>query len=183
MKSEKSNKETLVVLDFENVDIGLRNKKTKWIGELNDWVNNTFNPIRKVVFLDSQRVNGKRAFLDKCNWFIHDVVTREKDIDGNQLVLNNAVDIELAMYTMDYAYRNDVDRVVLISGDGDYASLVNYLRRMHIRVEVVSLLKCLSVKLNDAADDIYYLELILDLIDQENHIETGNPRIAIKVVN
>lgn len=159
--------ETLVVLDFENVDIGLSDRKKKWIGKLNDWVNKEYKPIRKVVFLDSRRANGKREFLDKCNWQIHDVVTREKDEDEQNLVLNNAVDIELAMYTMDYAYRNDIDRVILISGDGDYASLVNYLRRMHKQVEVVSMMDSLSGKLKDAADITHYLELILGLIEDK----------------
>lgn len=163
----KTTKDTLVVLDFENVDIGLSNKMIKWIGKVNDWVNKEFKPIRKVAFLDSQRVNGKRYFLDKCNWIIHDVITRERDENEKEYAMKNAVDMELAMYSMDYAFRNDVDRVVLISGDGDYASLANYLRRMHIRVEVVSLTDSLSGKLKYAADCVHHLESVIGLIEVE----------------
>lgn len=174
MKETKNNDGTIVVLDFENIEIGLRDKKEKWIEELNYWINEEFDPLRKVVFLDSHRINGKRDLLDKCNWSMHDVVTREKDEKEKELVRNNAIDIELGLYTLDYIYRNNIDRVVLISGDGDYASLVNYLRRNHVSVVVVSLLSCLSNKLDDAADDIYSLEKILDFKDEQIEVEAPN---------
>lgn len=177
MKKTKNVDGTIVVLDFENVEIGLRDKKEKWIGELNDWVNEEFNPLNKVVFLDSHRTNGKRDFLDKCNWSINDVVTRKKDEKEKGLVKNNAVDLELCLYTLDYAHQNNIDRVVLISGDGDFASLVNRLRRNHIQVVVVSLLSSLSNKLNDAADEIYLLEKVLELTDEKIKIKPS----AIKV--
>jgi len=46
-----------------------------------------------------------------------------------------------------------LDSVVIISGDGDYVPLVEYLQTMGVQVEVVSFGKSTSGKLLDAVDD------------------------------
>jgi len=161
----KENDRTLVVLDFENVEIGMRKAGKKWINKLNKWLNREFKPSEKVVFLDCQRVNGHRYLLSKTNWTIQDVVTTDIGQNSEIEYIKNAADMELAMFTLDYAHHFSIDKVVLISGDGDYARLVTYLKRLHIRVEVVSLLKSLSPKINEAADDVHYLDHILSLLE------------------
>jgi uncharacterized LabA/DUF88 family protein len=173
-KTETKEKDrTLVVLDFENVDVGMRKVGKKWINRLNKWLNREFKPSEKVVFLDSQRVNGHRHLLSKLNWTIQDVVTTDVGENGEIEYVKNAADMELAMFALDYAHRYGVDRVVLISGDGDYARLITYLKRLHVEVEAVSLLKSLSPKINEAADEVHYLDHILGLLENEAILGVG----------
>ncbi len=46
-----------------------------------------------------------------------------------------------------------LDSVVIVSGDGDYIPLVEYLQTMGVQVEVVSFGKSTSLKLKEAVDD------------------------------
>ncbi len=46
-----------------------------------------------------------------------------------------------------------LDAVVLVTGDGDYIPLVEYLQAQLVQVEVVSFDKSTSMKLKEAADD------------------------------
>ncbi len=46
-----------------------------------------------------------------------------------------------------------LDAVVLVTGDGDYVPLVEYLQAQLVQVEVVSFGKSTSMKLKEAADD------------------------------
>ncbi len=64
-----------------------------------------------------------------------------------------------------------LDSVILISGDGDYVPLVEYLQRTHgCQVEVVSFGKSSSARLIEAADDF----LDLDLNPKKYLIQTPN---------
>ena len=51
-----------------------------------------------------------------------------------------------------------IDAVVIVSGDGDYVPLVEYLQKHSgIQVEVISFGKSTSMKLKEAADDFFDL--------------------------
>jgi uncharacterized LabA/DUF88 family protein len=68
-------------------------------------------------------------------------------------------DIDLAMDAVKLAPR--LDTIIIISGDGDFRSLVEYLKNTHgTQVEVVSFGKSSSAKLIEVADD--FLDLDLD---------------------
>lgn len=92
--------------------------------------------------------------------------------------VKNAAEMELAMFALDYAHRFGVDRIALISGDGDYARLVTYLKRVRVRVEVVSLPKNLSPKIDEAADDVHYLDRILALTEAPQTVADSTPMFA-----
>lgn len=51
-----------------------------------------------------------------------------------------------------------VDTIVLISGDGDFIPLVEYLKNQGKRVEVIAFGRSASLKLKQAADEFYDLE-------------------------
>lgn len=55
-----------------------------------------------------------------------------------------------------------LDTVVLVSGDGDFVPLVEYLKNEGIQVEVLSFGKSSSAKLKDAADEFVDLDQDLD---------------------
>lgn len=48
---------------------------------------------------------------------------------------------------------NKVDAIVLVSGDGDYVPLLEYLKNFGVRVEVIAFGKSASSKLVEVADD------------------------------
>ncbi len=60
-------------------------------------------------------------------------------------------DVGLTVDAIKMAQR--IDSVVIISGDGDYIPLVEYLQTMGVQVEVVSFGKSTSANLKEVADD------------------------------
>src|SRR3989344_112119 len=67
-------------------------------------------------------------------------------------------DIDLAMDAVKLAPK--LDTIIIVSGDGDFVSLVEYLQNAHgTQVEVVSFGKSSSAKLIEAADDFFDLDL------------------------
>lgn len=164
----RKNDRTLVVLDFENIYIGLKKYNKKWITSLNDWLDTTYKPVEKVAFLDVQRVNGQRALLTSDGWTINDVLTsgKKENPEDRTIFLKNAVDMSLALFTMDYAYRHNINKLVLLSGDGDYAELVKYLKRKGIEVTAVCTYESISKRLFHVVNDTQYLELILNLLEE-----------------
>lgn len=67
-------------------------------------------------------------------------------------------DIDLAMDAVKLAPK--LDSIIIISGDGDFVSLVEYLQNTHgTQVEVVSFKKSSSAKLIEACDDFLDLDL------------------------
>jgi uncharacterized LabA/DUF88 family protein len=60
-------------------------------------------------------------------------------------------DVGIAMDTIRIAPK--VDTIVLVSGDGDFADLLVYLKGLGCRVEVIGFEKTTSSKLLDVADD------------------------------
>jgi len=53
---------------------------------------------------------------------------------------------------------SSVDVIVLVSGDGDFVPLVEYLKNQGKRVEVIAFGKSASLKLKEAADEFIDLE-------------------------
>jgi uncharacterized LabA/DUF88 family protein len=65
-------------------------------------------------------------------------------------------DVGIAMDTIRMAQK--VDTIVLVSGDGDFADLVMYLKGLGCRVEVIGFEKTTSARLLEVADDFTALD-------------------------
>jgi uncharacterized LabA/DUF88 family protein len=65
-------------------------------------------------------------------------------------------DVGIAMDTIRMAPK--VDTIVLVSGDGDFADLVTYLKGLGCRVEVIGFEKTTSSRLLEVADDFTPLD-------------------------
>jgi uncharacterized LabA/DUF88 family protein len=61
-------------------------------------------------------------------------------------------------------FSNLVDVVVLVSGDGDFSHLVEYLQQQGKQVEIAGFSQTTSVKLKEMADFFYDLNLIKNFI-------------------
>ena len=68
------------------------------------------------------------------------------------------VDVEIALTAQEYAMRNLVDVVELITGDGDFGVLVKRIQSYGVLVDVVSFFKNLSHSLSDRADSVSLLD-------------------------
>ena len=83
-----------------------------------------------------------------------DIVTKPVKVfaDGSR-----KADLDLTL-TVDIVRRIDnMDVLVLVSGDGDYVPLVDYVREQGVRVEVYSFVESLAKELRIAADQWYDL--------------------------
>ncbi|MEX0918960.1 MAG: NYN domain-containing protein [Candidatus Paceibacterota bacterium] len=65
-------------------------------------------------------------------------------------------DVGLAVDTIKQA--NKLDVVIIMSGDGDFIPLVEYLQDLGCQVEIISFGKSASGKLKEAADDFFDLD-------------------------
>jgi len=65
------------------------------------------------------------------------------------------VDVSLTIAAIELA--NKADRIIICSGDGDFAPLLRYLRERYVRVEVASLKHSLSDDLAYFAHKVHYI--------------------------
>ena len=68
------------------------------------------------------------------------------------------VDIQLSVDMLSHVFRGNVDSVLLLSGDGDYAPLIDEVRRAGVLVYVSAFSDGFSPALKDRADAIYELD-------------------------
>jgi len=113
--------------------------------------------VRAIAYVITSESGEEKNFFDALNKM--GIETKTKDL---QVFAGGAKkadwDVGLAVDAITMASR--LDAIVIVSGDGDFVPLVEYLRRnFGAQVEVVSFGKSTSSKLREAADDL------LDLCD------------------
>ena len=91
------------------------------------------------AIIEDQEYSSVRPLTDWLSYNGYTVVTKAvkefTDASGLRKVKGN-MDIELAVDAMDLA--NQIDQMVLFSGDGDFRSLVEAVQRHGVRVTVIS---------------------------------------------
>jgi uncharacterized LabA/DUF88 family protein len=107
---------------------------------------------KKLLYRSNLRQLGYKLVLKE--------VRRFKDTDGTVITKANA-DLELAIDALLQA--QNLDYIILVSGDGDFVRLVTAIQNMGCRVDVVGLHYC-SRDLREAADYFISGFLIPDLI-------------------
>jgi uncharacterized LabA/DUF88 family protein len=111
--------------------------------------------VRAIAYVITSEAGDEKAFFEALNKV--GIETKTKDL---QIFADGAKkgdwDVGLAIDAITIAPR--LDAVVIVSGDGDYIPLVEYLQKHSgIQVEVVSFGKSSSMKLKEAADDFFDL--------------------------
>jgi uncharacterized LabA/DUF88 family protein len=107
--------------------------------------------VRAIAYVITSEAGDEKAFFEALNKI--GIETKTKDL---QIFAGGAKkgdwDVGLAIDAITIAPR--LDAVVIVSGDGDYVPLVEYLQKHSgIQVEVVSFGKSTSMKLKDACDE------------------------------
>ena len=91
------------------------------------------------AIIEDQEYSSVRPLTDWLSYNGYTVVTKAvkefTDASGRRKVKGN-MDIELAVDAMDLA--DQIDQMVLFSGDGDFRSLVEAVQRRGVRVTVIS---------------------------------------------
>ena len=111
--------------------------------------------VRAIAYVITSEAGDEKAFFEALTKI--GIETKTKDL---QIFAGGAKkgdwDVGLTVDAITIAPR--LDAVVIVSGDGDYVPLVEYLQKHSgIQVEVVSFGKSSSMKLKEAADDFFDL--------------------------
>ena len=106
--------------------------------------------VRAVAYVITTEAGDEKNFFEALEK--QGIETKTKDL---QIFAGGAKkadwDVGLAVDAIKMA--NRLDTVVIVSGDGDFVPLVEYLQSIGIQVEVVSFGKSTSGKLREAVDD------------------------------
>ncbi|HWA32020.1 MAG TPA: NYN domain-containing protein [Candidatus Paceibacterota bacterium] len=106
--------------------------------------------VRAVAYVITTEAGDEKNFFEALEKL--GIETKTKDL---QIFSGGAKkadwDVGLAVDAIKMSPR--LDSVVIVSGDGDFVPLVEYLQSIGVQVEVVSFGKSTSMKLKEAADD------------------------------
>jgi uncharacterized LabA/DUF88 family protein len=106
--------------------------------------------IRAIAYAIKADVAEEQGFRDALHNMGYEVKTKDLQVffGGNK---KGDWDVGIAMDTIRIAPK--VDTIVLVSGDGDFADLIIYLKGLGCRVEVMGFEKTTSSRLLEVADD------------------------------
>lgn len=124
---------------------------------------------RAIAYLITTETGEEKSFFEALEKI--GIETKTKDL---QIFAGGAKkgdwDVGLAVDAIKLAPK--LDAIVIISGDGDYVPLIEYLKNQGCQVEVVSFGKSTSARLIEAADDF----VDLDLNPRKYLLRAGNSR-------
>jgi len=121
---------------------------------------------RAIAYLvDLERVN-QDGFIHVLKSLGYEVKLKEpkKFYNWDRVEYKADWDMGIAIDAIAMAENNKVDVVVLMSGDGDFVDLINFLKAKGIKVEVISFRSITAKELVQAANEYIDLEEIADFI-------------------
>lgn len=154
-----SDQRVAVFIDTQNVYHSARNLYKSYVNFnniLKDAVSGR-RLVRAMAYVIASEAGDENAFFEALTKI--GIETKVKDLqvfaDGSK---KGDWDVGLTIDAVTIAPR--IDAAVIVSGDGDYVPLVEYLQKHSgIQVEVISFGKSTSMKLKEAADDFFDLSV------------------------
>jgi uncharacterized LabA/DUF88 family protein len=114
------------------------------------------NLIRAIAYVVESGLGEEKGFFEALKKAGYEVKSKDLQVfAGGQKKADWDVGIAIDMIKMS----TKMDAMVLVSGDGDYVPLLDYLKFLGLKVEVVSFGKSTSAKLKDVADEYFDLDL------------------------
>ena len=141
--------------DFEKFAKEISNKnKIVTIYYYNAPLKENFN---KWVYWNQMKLFAKLRKIPKCKVIL---CKRQKRIDkeDKEYYIIKGDDIHLALDMLKDACKNKYDKAILISGDGDFGQLVDYVRKEKKEVEVYAFKKSTSVALINKANKHFWID-------------------------
>lgn len=101
---------------------------------------------------DYKHREGKETFRESLRKMGYRVITKpvKKYTNGDSITYKANVDVELAIDTL--VQSQNLDHIILVSGDGDFVSLIMALQNKGLRVDVIGF-KNVSRELRQTADN------------------------------
>jgi uncharacterized LabA/DUF88 family protein len=112
------------------------------------------NPRR---FREQQKLLSRLKKITKCKVVL---CKRQKrfDKDDEEYYTIKGDDINLALDMLNDAWENKYDKAILISGDGDFAPLLKYVKNKNKKIEVISFFELASKNLLNEADKFSFID-------------------------
>lgn len=152
MKNQHKNQRVGIFIDVQNMYYSARqlyNAKVNFAGILKTAAQGR-QVIRSIAYVIKADIGEEKSFFEALERIGYEV--RSKDL---QVFFGGAKkgdwDVGIAMDVLRMAPK--VDTIVLVSGDGDFADLLKYVKALGCRTEVISFKKTTSSKLIAEADD------------------------------
>ncbi len=111
--------------------------------------------IRSFAYVIRTKSGEEKSFFDALTNL--GIETRIKDLQEYQGGFKKG-DWDVGLVVDAIRLSGSVDSIVLVTGDGDFVPLVEYLQNKGIRVEVIAFKRSASSKLIEAADEFMDLE-------------------------
>jgi uncharacterized protein (TIGR00288 family) len=142
-----------VFLDFENIGIGLNNRRDRF-------------DINRIIerLVEKGKIVAKKAYADWSRFsqyttMLHEAAIELVEIPRRAQTGKNSADIRLCVDAMDLAYSKDhIDTFVIVSGDSDFSPLVSKLKELGKHVIGLGLAEATSDLLRDNCDEFIYYE-------------------------
>lgn len=112
--------------------------------------------VRAVAYVITTEAGDEKAFFEALTKMGIEAKTKDLQIFGSG-AMKADWDVGMAIDAVKLAPK--LDAVTLVTGDGDFVPLVEYLQMQGCQVEVVSFGKSTSAKLREAADDFIDLDV------------------------
>jgi uncharacterized protein (TIGR00288 family) len=141
-------------MDFENIALGLKGKKSK-----------SFD-VHKILerLLEKGRIIAKRAYADWTRYSdyreaLHEAAIELIEVPKRTQTGKNSADIRLVVDALDLCYTKEhLDTFVVVSGDSDFSPLVSKLKENNKRVIGIGLRDATSALLADNCDEFLFYE-------------------------
>ena len=140
--------------DFENyINMIIGNNHLISIFYYNASLKQEINPRR---FKEQQKLLARLRKIPKCEIIL---CKRQKRIgrDDEEYYTIKGDDIHLALDMLNHAWEDKFDKAILISGDGDFAQLVKYVKDKRKEVEMVSFEELASRNLINEVDRCIFI--------------------------
>ena len=107
-----------------------------------------------------------KDWFSSLNKMGYNVKTRAIKVAPNGKKTEKRIDVLMAVDIISSAFEQNVDTIIIVSGDSDFVPVVKKLKDLNKKVEVWSFKKNLSHQLKDLLDheSIYYIDDVLDQI-------------------
>lgn len=157
-------------IDSQNLNLGVRSQgwKLDW-RKFRQYLRNKYSVIKVYLFIGHVAGNESLyAFLQECGYILIFKPTLEHHIN-DRIVVKGNVDAELVLHTM-IQYKN-YDKALIVSGDGDFFCLVEYLTKNKKLLKILAPTKHYSGLLREFNRNNYIIRI--DLLRSSLEKKTG----------
>ena len=167
----KINNKTRVYIDGANLYRG--SKSLDWIFDYKKfyiWISENFKTEKIYLFLGFvEEQKDLYNFLEKIGYKI----IFKKTLKSKGKIKGNC-DAELVLKSAEDIIRKDLDEIVLVSSDGDFACLLEFAKNERKNIKVVSPSKKLSYLIRRLYCEITYLNSLRKMVEKKKRPLNGN---------